>query len=169
MIQKILEKVRGGWIFLGLVLFLYFVALALNFELGKIALQKSLEIGKGLVFPLILVFAAMFAFNVFLDPQKASYFIGRKSGIKGWVIAVIGGILSSGPVYLWYPLLSDLRSSGLKNSLIAVFLYNRAIKIPLLPVMVAYFSWTFVIILSVYMVAFSILNGLAVGFFTNKN
>jgi len=27
--------------------------------------------------------------------------------MKGWLIAILSGILSSGPIYLWYPLLAD--------------------------------------------------------------
>jgi uncharacterized membrane protein YraQ (UPF0718 family) len=89
-------------------------------------------------------------------------FLGEKSGIKGFIFAVIGGILSLGPIYMWYPMLFDLRKKGMKSSLIAIFLYNRAIKIPLLPMMIYYFGPMFTLILTIYMIIFSVINGLIV-------
>ena len=85
--------------------------------------------------------------------------MGGESGIKGWVLAISMGILSHGPIYVWYPLLKDLRDHGMRSGLIAVFLYNRAIKIPLLPVMIFYFGIGFVIILSIYMMIASVVEG----------
>jgi uncharacterized membrane protein YraQ (UPF0718 family) len=56
-------------------------------------------------------------------------------------------------------MLGDLRKQGMKNGLIAAFLYARAIKIPLLPLMAYYFGITFVIILTIYMILASVIEG----------
>ena len=69
------------------------------------------------------------------------------------------GVLSHGPIYTWYPLLRELRKQGMKIGLMAVFLYSRAIKIPLLPLLVYYFGIAFVIILTGYMIIASIAEG----------
>jgi uncharacterized membrane protein YraQ (UPF0718 family) len=61
-------------------------------------------------------------------------------------------------------MLAELRKHGMKDSLIAAFLYNRAVKIPLIPVMIYYFGWLFTALIMIYMIAFSIINGLIVGF-----
>jgi uncharacterized membrane protein YraQ (UPF0718 family) len=113
---------------------------------------------------LFLVFGMMFAVNLLLEPRRVVRYLGTESGLRGWFFAVAGGILSAGPIYVWYPLLAELREKGMKDSLIAAFLYNRAVKIPLLPVMIYYFGWVFTIMLTFYMVVFSIINGLIVGF-----
>ena len=47
----------------------------------------------------------------------------------------------------------------MRTGLVAVFLYNRAIKIPLLPIMIYYFGIFFVIILCIFMVVASIFQG----------
>ncbi len=47
----------------------------------------------------------------------------------------------------------------MKSGLIAAFLYNRAIKIPLLPLMVYYFGTRFVLIFTCYIVVASIVQG----------
>jgi len=51
---------------------------------------------------------------------------------------------------------------------IAVFLYNRAVKPFLLPVMIAYFGWVYVGILTVLTVLASIVNGYLVAMFAKR-
>jgi uncharacterized membrane protein YraQ (UPF0718 family) len=85
-----------------------------------------------------------------------------ESGIRKWFFIIIGGILSTGPIYMWYPLLADLRKKGIQYGYIATFLYSRAIKIPLLPVMVFYFSVKYIVILTVVMIAISIVQGITI-------
>jgi hypothetical protein len=75
------------------------------------------------------------------------------------LIAISGGILSTGPIYMWYPLLNDLQKQGMRPSLIAVFLYNRAVKIPLMPLIIIYFGWIYMIVLLVVMIVVSIAQG----------
>jgi len=104
----------------------------------------------------------MFLTNQFFEARNIVRILGKGSGLRGWLLAISGGIISSGPIYMWYPLLGDLKEKGMKNSFIAAFLYNRAIKIPLIPMMVYYFGWSFTITLSIYMLLFSIVNGLLV-------
>jgi uncharacterized membrane protein YraQ (UPF0718 family) len=113
---------------------------------------------------LALVFGMMLAVNLLLEPGKIARYLGKESGAKGWLIAIGGGILSAGPIYAWYPMLAELRKHGMKDSLIAAFLYNRAVKIPLMPLMVYYFGWMFTAVFTFYIVVFSIINGLIVGY-----
>jgi len=65
-----------------------------------------------------------------------------------------------GPIYAWYPMLKTLQEKGVDSSLIAVFLGNRAVKPFLLPIMISYFGWTYVLIL----VVFTILGSIGVGY-----
>jgi len=46
--------------------------------------------------------------------------------------------------------------------LIACFLYNRAIKIPLLPIAFFYFGWKYVLILSFIMIIMSFIQGILI-------
>ena len=108
---------------------------------------------------LFLVILFMGAMNYFVNPQKVSKYVGEKSGLKGWILATVAGIISHGPIYVWYPLLKDLREHGMKNGLAAVFLYNRAVKIPLVPLMIYYFGVKFLIILTLLTLLASIIEG----------
>ena len=98
-----------------------------------------------------------------MKPGQITKFLGAGSGAKGIILSAAAGIISVGPIYAWYPLLKELKQKGAGNSHLAVFLYNRAIKLPLLPIMVAYFGWAYVVILSVLTVLGSIATGYAMG------
>ena len=162
MIRKVLEKLGAKNIFIITIAVLYLITAVLNFGLAKSAFLKSIFLIQKITPVFIVVFALIFLTNLFLNPKKISRFIGVNSGIKGWLTAIVGGILSLGPIYMWYPLLSDLKEKGAKDAFIACFLYNRAVKIPLMPMMIYYFGLPFTIILSVYMILFSVINGFIV-------
>ena len=169
MLEKIInEENKGRFYFLFLVLLAYFILLLFN----KNLFFKSLINLKSLFFKLIpvflLVFILMFLSNLFLNQKIIANHLKDK-GIKKWIFAIVAGILSSGPIYMWYPLLADLRKKGVSYGLIACFLYNRAIKIPLLPVLVYYFGLKYVIILTFVMVLASIIQGVMIDILMNKN
>ncbi len=169
MINKILEKIGSQWIFLILVVFLYLILCFFNLSLVKESLVGFTDLFLKIIPAFVVVFFLMFVFSLFFDSKKTSELIGRQAGIKGWLIAIIGGIISMGPIYMWYPLLADLREKGMRNAFIVVFLYNRAVKIPLLPMMIYYFGLPFVVILTFYMILFSIINGILVGKIVKQN
>lgn len=70
--------------------------------------------------------------------------------------------MSHGPIYAWYPLLKDLQDQGMKDSLIAVFLYNRSVKIPVLPVMIYYFGLSFAGVLLFWTIFASFIQGVVI-------
>ena len=148
-----------GLSFLGIVVIFYLVLSFFNPEKIFRSLHASLDIIIQILPILVLVIFMMGVTNYFLKPKTVSKYLGSKSGIKGWILAISIGILSHGPIYVWYPLLKDLRDHGMRPGLVAVFLYNRAIKIPLLPVIIFYFGIGFVIILSFYMIIASVIEG----------
>ncbi|MFW5847263.1 MAG: hypothetical protein ACOCUU_03850 [Nanoarchaeota archaeon] len=99
--------------------------------------------------------------NYFITPKFVMRHLGGK-GIKKWFFIIIGGILSTGPIYMWYPFLADLKNKNLSYGLIACFLYNRAIKIPLLPIAIFYFGWQYILVLSIVMIFVSVLQGMLI-------
>ena len=162
--KKILEKAGFDGAFFLLVLITYGILGIYDFGLLKNALSALAGLIARIAPILLLVFGVMFLTNLYFESSGIVRFLGKGSGLRGWMLAIGGGIVSSGPIYMWYPLLSDLKEKGMKDSLIAAFLYNRAIKIPLLPMMVYYFGWSFALILSIYQVLFSVVNGILVEF-----
>jgi len=157
------KKSYGGWVFLALVLVAYGLLGLINPQATTQAISFFTHV-MGQVLPVLgLVFVLLFIANLVLEPQWIRRYLGKGSGIKGWVAAVIGGILSMGPVYVWYTMLSELRQKGMRNALIAAFLYSRAVKLPLLPLLFHYFGLSYTLVLYFYLVGFSIITGMVVG------
>jgi uncharacterized membrane protein YraQ (UPF0718 family) len=168
MIRKIVVKIGGNWVFLISILFLYLLTLFFN----KALFIKSMLYAKNVVIEvipvLVIVFVLTFLANIWLTNKKANKLLTKKASFLQYMSAIVLGILSSGPIYMWYPLLSELKEKGLKNSLIAIFLYNRAVKIPLIPMIIYYFGLPFLLITTFFMIIFSLINGYFVAKFTNN-
>lgn len=162
MIRKIIYNIEGKW---WLLIFVGCLYCGLAFYDILLFQQTLAFFWKTFVqiLPIILVvFLLMFLFNLFVTTKMLVAHLGSSKKIRGWIIAVISGVISSGPVYMWFPLLSDLKEKGVKDTFLTTFLYSRAIKIPLLPVMVYYFGITFTAVLTGYILLFSIVNGIIV-------
>jgi uncharacterized membrane protein YraQ (UPF0718 family) len=103
----------------------------------------------------------MFLVELLLSPERVESWLGRGSGLRGWLLSLAAGVLSTGPVYTWYALLAELRAKGMRTALVAVVLYARAIKLPLLPLLAHYFGLRYMLVLSLFIAVFSIANGMA--------
>ncbi|BCD61285.1 MULTISPECIES: permease [unclassified Nitratiruptor] len=152
---------RGKWFLLIVVasymlLFLFFPQKAI------LALQEFFHLLIKIAPILAVVVLINALINFFIDPKTLAKHLSREGGIKAWTIALFAGILSHGPMYAWYPLIDDLKKKGLRDSLIALFFYARAVKLPLLPLMVHYFGLTFTIVLNIYIIIGALLQGMIV-------
>jgi uncharacterized membrane protein YraQ (UPF0718 family) len=145
------------------VLGLYLVLWRVAPENTMLALWSSMGVFSNVLLPLCLVFLLMIALNIFLKPPHLAKFLGKETTIKRKLLSAVAGIVSAGPIYAWYPILKDLRETGAENSLIAVFLVNRAVKPFLLPMMVSLFGWSYMLILTLLTVAGSLCVGFVVG------
>jgi uncharacterized membrane protein YraQ (UPF0718 family) len=142
------------------VLMIYGLTAVVDSELALRALAGFTQLLDKVLPALALVFVLIFAINLLLDPQRVRKYLGKQSGIKGWLTAIVAGILSTGPVYAWYAVLRDLRQKGMRTSLVAVLLYSRAVKLPLLPLLVHYFGLNYTLVLVLYLIGFSVISGL---------
>jgi uncharacterized membrane protein YraQ (UPF0718 family) len=156
-----LKQISGWWYFITCLLLVYLLLFLFRNDLFATGAKFFYSILLKIIPVFIIVFILMSITNYFITPQFVMKHLGDK-GIKKWVYVIIGGILSTGAIYMWYPLLADLKNKGLSYGLIACFLYNRAIKIPLLPVAILYFGWKYILVLSLVMVFVSVIQGILV-------
>ncbi|KYJ87260.1 permease [Sulfurovum riftiae] len=157
-----MKKNRSGLVMLGIVVVLYGVLFFLKPDETLQALGESLGVLKMIIPILLIVFFLMALLNTFIDEKAISKHLGKLSGVKGWLLALLGGILSHGPGYVWYPLLQNLREQGARDGLVIAFIYARAIKIPWLPLMVSYFGWAFTLVYTFYVVLGAYVQGMIV-------
>ena len=160
--RAVTRKVAAAWLFLAAVAALYGVTALFSPAVSAQALALFGALLANVTPALVLVFCLIFLVNLFIDRRWLARHLGRTSGVRGWVFAIVAGILSAGPLFAWYPLLGDLRAKGMRDALIAAFLYARALKLPLLPLMVQNFGLAFTVTLSVCIIVFSVISGLLV-------
>jgi len=141
------------------VLACYGILFAIEPHKALIAMRTSGNLLLYIALPLVLVFVIMLALNIFVKPAQIVGLFGKGVRIKGIVLSLVAGIISMGPIYAWYPLLKSLREEGAGTGPIAIFLYSRAVKPFLLPVMITYFGWAYVVILTLLTVFASIAVG----------
>jgi len=160
---------KSSWYFLGAVVLIYFVVYIVSPAHAFSALAFLYK----LALKLIPIFAFVFIFMVIVDlvltPARIVKYIGEEAGIKKWIFVIIGGILSTGPVYMWYPLLVDLQKKGVSDGLLATFLYNRSIKLQYLPLLVVYFSWLFIVLMTILMILGSVAQGMFINWADKKH
>jgi len=166
--QEKKKKISWGLRFMFLMFGVYFFGLIFFKYLFVEALINTF-ITLGRIIPILaFVFIFMVVTNRYLKPERIRQFLGHKSGKLGWFYAVLAGIIMVGPPYVLFPILQDFKKKGMSDSLIAVLLYNRNVKIPFLPIMIFYFGLLYTIVVSVLIIFFSILNGLIIGRFTKS-
>jgi len=141
------------------VLVCYGMLCAIDPNKALMALKASGNVLLYVALPLAFVFMVMLILNLFVNPAQIARLFGKVANIKGIALSLVAGIISMGPIYAWYPLLKNLREKGAGTGPIAIFLYSRAVKPFLLPVMIAYFGWVYVVILTLLIVSASIAIG----------
>jgi uncharacterized membrane protein YraQ (UPF0718 family) len=159
----------GGWWFLLSVILLHLGVYLTNRTLSGQSLSYFHDMLQRLLPAFGLMFLLLWLFNLFGRPRHLIRRLTRQHAAKAWLLSIAGGVLSMGPMVLWYPLLKELRGQGMHGSLLAAFLYSRAIKIPMLPVMMHYFGALYTGLFVVNILLFSILNGALMAYIDEEN
>ncbi len=155
------KKISGTWFFFMFMVMLYLLLFFVNPNLYISSLIFFRQILIKIIPIFFLVWILMVLTNYFITPKFVFKYFDKR-GVNKWFFAVIGGILSEGPIYIWYPLLADLRKKGFDYGFVACFLYNRAIKLPILPAAIYYFGWKYILILALIMIMASISQGVII-------
>lgn len=157
------RKLKGKWLFLAVVVLAYALIALIDLPLARASFFFFGDVVLQIIPILLVVFVLMVIFNLLLTPERIQDYLGKASGLKGWLLALLGGVLATGPIYTWYILIGDLKKQGMQTSLAATFLYSRAIKLPLFPLLFHYFGIGYTLILTFYLIVFSVMSGLITG------
>lgn len=151
--------------------FVFFISLCIfifDNEKSIIAIEKSFEVLLKLLPIFVMIIVITTLINYFLKPKAIMKHFGKDSGVKGWIYATIGGVISHGPMYAWYSTISELRKNGLRDGLLVTFMFTRAIKVPFIPIMIDYFGLLFTCLLFFYILIIGILQGVLMEGFSKK-
>lgn len=150
-----------------IVLAIYIVLAMFNPEKILKSVRYSTNILMSVLPILLLVLLFMFLFNL-IDEKKLRKVMENSPQFAQYMVMTILGTLSHGPIYAWYPLMKEFHNKGISYGSVASFLYARGIKLTLLPILVSYFGLKFTIILTVYMLVFSYMQGILIDILMKK-
>ncbi len=149
-----------GWLFLGAVCLLYLLVAWWFPSFGEAGIARFRRMVVELAPIFLLVFLFLWMTELFTGVTgRLAAMTGHGSGLRGWIVAIGAGVLSHGPIYPWYPLLKNMREQGMRPALAAAFLYARSIKLPWLPLMAFYFGTTYMVVLTLLILLFSVFHG----------
>ncbi len=163
------KKIFSNWIFLSSILIGFTVIYALDVNKASSILHEFKKITLQIIPILVLVYIVLLLTNYFISNKTIKKHMGENAGSKTWIITIVSGIFSIGPIYMWYPLLKDLQEKGVQNKYLVTFLYNRAIKPQWLPILITYYGVKYSLTLLVVMAVFSIPQGIITGKLIHKN
>jgi len=133
--QNMKEKQKKGMIrdliILGIILIITVILLLLFPDRKGAVISTSWDffIEMMLILPAVMVILGLFA--VFVPKETVVKYLGKTSGMKGIILAIVLGALPTGPLYVAFPMAAALLKKGAKISNIIVFLSAWAcIKIP---------------------------------------
>jgi len=162
-----LKNISKAWYFVLIMLITHITLYFFNTQAFNKSINFFLNLLNKIIPIFILIFFLMVLMNFFVTTKIITKHFKDKK-IKAWIFAILSGIISTGPIYMWYPLLRNAREKGVSHGLISCFLYNRAIKIFLIPIMIFYFGIKYILILSVLMIIMSIIQGITINKFLGE-
>ncbi len=134
------------------VMILYAFSFIQYKKITIISLIELMKVLRSLFIPLIIVFI----FLLILETPKGKKMLKKAITSKySAILFIFAGVLSVGSIYVIYPILYELKKKGVSYAHISAFLYARAIKLPLLPLLAYYFSLTYAIVFTLTLFIFS--------------
>ncbi len=149
-----------GLKFLGIVGLVYLILIFVNKEK---TIQSLHYFAKNTlsVLPIFLFVIFLTAIiNYYFPKERIGKMFQGKSSLRVYSISLLAGIISHGPVFVWYPLLKNLREKGVHDGALVTFLYGRNIKLTLLPIMIGFFGQLYTVIFMIYIAVAAIIQGL---------
>jgi uncharacterized membrane protein YraQ (UPF0718 family) len=113
--------------------------------------------------PVLLLMLAIISIVLFLIPNETLvHYMGKGSGLKGWITAAFLGSVALIPGFIAYPLCGILIDNGVAYSVIATLMMTGFLT---LPVEVKFFGWKVSVIRNLVSLAAALVIGLIMGFF----
>ncbi len=115
-----------------------------------------------LIFPAVLVLMGLA--DVWVPQEKVEKYLGNNSGIKGLLLSIFMGALPTGPVFIAFPLASELLNKGASTMNIIILLGAwGSLKITQIGVEIHFLGIEF----AFYRVMLTLVGIIAIGFFTS--
>lgn len=165
---KLKDRYGGNYLFLFVVLIIYTIVWLIDYTYFIRVFHEVVTIlVDQILLVLCIVFVMMFILNLVLQKEVIQKKITKAKSSTKYIISILGGIFSTGPVYMRYPFLKKLKDHGLHYGHIVTFIYARSVKIPFLAIMIFYFWLTYTIIFNITLIGLSLLLWIILHFIFN--
>ncbi|MCK5675110.1 MAG: permease [Spirochaetales bacterium] len=125
------------------------------------SLNASFNLFKELIFILPAVMVLMGLFTVWVSKETVIKYLGHAAGVKGLIIALVMGMMPTGPLYVAFPMASMLLKKGARVANIIIFLSAWAcIKLPQELVELRFMGIKFMVVRLSFTIVMVILMGL---------
>jgi len=99
-------------------------------------------------------------FQVWVKPPTIVKWLGKGSGLKGFILVCTFPILMGGSLFTVFPLLKTLREKGASQGAIASFITAWGGKAPLLPLETKFLGWPFALVRLGFIIIFAFTMGI---------
>lgn len=129
--QKQKKALIKDLILLGIALIIAIVLISLFPEKKEAVTAASMDFFIEMIWILPAVMVLMGLFSVWVSKDLVVKYLGKSSGMKGILLALLFGSLPTGPLYVAFPMAAALIKKGARISNIIIFLSAWAcIKLP---------------------------------------
>ena len=156
------EKSMRQWWFLAACISAYIITMIIRPESAMDIIDFFVKILIKVIPILALIFVLLAAISYLVKPKKLLKYFGKEAGTKGYLLSLVAGIISTGPIFMWYPLMNDMQKHGVSNGFLATFLYGRAVKPALIPMLILYFGLAYTAVITIVIGITAIVQGIIV-------
>ena len=154
----------------------------LSFSVGITLLVYAVEAAKGQIvvstvyltlFDVldIIVAVSIFIglFQVWVKPATIVKWLGKGSGVRGFILVCTFSIFMGGSLFTIFPLLKTLREKGARPGALASFITAWGGKAPLLPLETQFLGWPFALLRLSLVVLFAFIMGILMDWVGEKS
>ncbi len=132
-------------------------------DMGRAALLNASSYFMEMLLIMPPVFILMGLFAVWVPGEAIKKYLGKKSGLKGMILAFFLGTLPTGPLYAAFPVARGLYFKGISVLNLIIFLNTwAALKIPQLLVEVRFLGVSFTLMRFLLTVIFTVIMGIII-------
>jgi uncharacterized membrane protein YraQ (UPF0718 family) len=158
-LMKILKILLVSVLFL-LLLFQYYPEKAIK------SLEISGNYGLEMIYILPAVLILMGLVDVWIPEKYVKKYLGKETGLKGILLAILMGTLPTGPMYVAFPIAAELlkKGAGLRNIIIFLGVW-ASLKIPQIGVEIQFLGLKFATLRFIFTLISVVFTGIIVEFF----
>jgi len=156
--KKLLKNDAFQYLSLSVIITLF--VYGLNAEKGAIVARTVYVTFFEILDIMVAVSIFIGLFQVWLKPPTIVKWLGKGSGLKGFIFVCTFPILMGGHLFTVFPLLKTLREKGARQGAIASFITAWGGKAPLLPLETKFLGWPFALVRLGFVIIFAFVMGL---------